>query len=91
MPTRWSDCHCEDYPCCGHYDSIDPEPYYCDTCGYEHSSSIRCQDDDYDPDDDEWDDEDEQALVRVNAFGQRIRDDAPELPGDHYESGPFDD
>ena len=50
---------------------------------------------DYDPDDYlPYDDEDDEAedvddvfpepRVRVNAFGQRIRDDAPELPGDHY-------
>lgn len=49
--------------------------------------------DDYDPDDylpgddeDDEDDEDAEALAeprpRYNAFGQRLRDDAPELPGD---------
>lgn len=53
--------------------------------------------DDYDPDDylpadeeDEYDDVDDvfpdpEPRQRVNAFGQRIRSDAPELPGDHYE------
>ena len=46
--------------------------------------------DDYLPfdDDDEYDDVDDvfpdPPAERVNAFGQRIRDDAPELPGDRY-------
>lgn len=25
MIQRWSDCSCEDYPCCGHYDTITGE------------------------------------------------------------------
>lgn len=44
--------------------------------------------DDYLPYDDDEDDEDAEALreprPRYNAFGQRLRDDAPELPGDTY-------
>lgn len=96
---RWDDCRCEDFPCCGHYDTIAAEPEYCDTCGYEHSSAIRCEDD-YDDDSDDYDDDEDAASirgmanrVRVNAFGQRLRDDAEEIYGDRYEydGGPFGD
>lgn len=34
---------------------------------------------------DEFDDDDDDKVVRVNAFGQRLRDDAEWLPYDHYE------
>lgn len=53
--------------------------------------------DDYDPDeylpaddDDEYEDIDDvfdEPRARVNAFGQRLRDDAPELPGDRWVGG----
>lgn len=86
MMIRYDDCRCEDYPCCGHYDSAAPEADYCDVCGYEHSSAIRCSDDDDDhgEDIDDIDDVFPEPRQRVNAFGQRIRDDAPELPGDSW-------
>lgn len=100
MMIRYDDCRCEDYPCCGHYDSAAPEADYCDVCGYEHSSAIRCSDDDDDIDyGDEGTDElgeylDDEPFeyntlptgrsIRVNAFGQRLRGDAPELPGDSW-------
>lgn len=56
---RWDDCHCEDFPCCGHYDAIEAEPSYCDQCGLDHSPFFRCDEDD---DDDETDDEDVLAI-----------------------------
>lgn len=61
------------------------EPPYCDLCGVTHAGD--CEDDDYD----DYEDDEDAATVRgmmnrhrINAFGQRLRDDAPELPGDHY-------
>lgn len=100
MMIKYSDCHCEDYPCCGHYDTV-----------YGDEQELREYDefdhDNYDPDEDEdLDDEDycegheslsgpmgvtqycdgscKRHKVKVNAFGQRLRHDAPELPGDHF-------
>jgi hypothetical protein len=73
--------------------------YGCDDCGqetpdghgsYENGRRVcaECAADRPYPTDDEpfdadWPDDDEP--VRVNAFGQRLRDDAEWLPGDHYE------
>lgn len=113
MPQqRYEDCRCEDYPCCGHYDILygdEGMPDYCPCCGH---YDINCQWDDEDDDSDDYDDDEDAASIRgvvnrqrVNAFGQRLRDDAPELPGDHYAEdqhldsywedrmtgGPFDD
>lgn len=90
---RYEDCRCEDYPCCGHYDILHGDegmPEWCDMCGINHSPFHDCmegEDDDYD---DAKDDEDAISIrgavtrQRVNAFGQRLRVGAPELPGDHY-------
>ena len=90
MQQRYEDCRCEDYPCCGHYDILhgdEGQPDHCDICGGYHVYGYACQ---WDDDDEEYEDDepgpfdDEPRPVRVNAFGQRLRDDAPELPGDHY-------
>jgi len=58
---RYHDCHCEDYPCCGHYDTLygdEDEGNYCDDCGGSHSPSFDCvvYDDDED-DEEEFDDD----------------------------------
>lgn len=75
---KYTDCHCEDYPCCGHYDLI-----------YGDEEQLRDPDDLDDFDDGEYPDDDgpfddDEPRVRLNAFGQRLRYDAPELPGDHW-------
>lgn len=53
--NRYEDCSCEDYPCCGHFDSVEAEPSWCDCCGMNHSPFLDCNEDE---DDDETDDED---------------------------------
>ena len=106
---RWHDCTCEDFPCCGHYDTMDagpPDP--CDYCGTIHAATFDCS---YDSDEDDWEDDedlrdcdcgnpdcmicngdrDRNERQRYNAFGQKIRAGAPELPGDHYGDDPFDE
>jgi hypothetical protein len=61
MQQRYPECHCEDYPCCGHYDIIygdENMPEYCDRCGGHHPASIDCEwedEDDYEEDEDEDD------------------------------------
>lgn len=39
---------------------------------------------DYPTDEDDYPTDEDDYPVRVNAFGQRLRDDAEWLPGDHY-------
>lgn len=59
---RYEDCHCEDYPCCGHYDILygdEMAPEYCDRCGGYHRYDLDC---DFDDDDEDTDDEDVIAL-----------------------------
>jgi len=50
--NRYEDCSCEDYPCCGHFDSVEAEPSWCDCCGMNHSPFLDCDEDD---DDDGYD------------------------------------
>jgi len=93
MQVKYSDCQCEDYPCCGHYDivygdegQIDQDDFYdrddyfdeedCD-CG--NDNCMICN----------GDKERNESRQRYNAFGQKIRAGAPELPGDHYGDTPF--
>lgn len=55
--NRWSDCRCEDFPCCGHLDLVEYEPERCDNCGYVHmpgqSDCFESADDDYEDDDED--------------------------------------
>ena len=82
MMIRYYDCHFEDFPCCGHYDSSE---YTMDEADYADYLS------DLDDDSDDWDDDEDAAALRgvanrqrVNAFGQRLRDDAPVFDTDSH-------
>lgn len=65
------------------YPSDDANAFYCDTCGFSHAGPCP---DDFEPEADppnccklgDW------KGVRFNAFGQKVRSDAPELPGDEH-------
>ena len=76
---RWHDCRCEDFPCCGHFDTIEAEPSYCDDCGGSHAPTFDCT---YYEEDEE---EDEEPSIL-----ERFGDDEPqkELPN-HYGDTPF--
>lgn len=95
MQVRYEDCRCEDYPCCGHFDTLygdEQQGNYCDYCGIYHSVTFDCLD--YDDDSDDYDDDEDAASIRgvvnrlhVNASADR---DA-EADYDYMTRGPFDD